>query len=118
MRADEDVLLRRHRLEQPQRLEGPHDAGGGEPPGSAARQVAVVDRHPATGRRHGSAGEVDDAGLARAVGTQQRHGLSPLDPEGDPVDREHSAERATHVGEDEAHVRGRRRGTRAKAPRR
>ena len=70
--ADRDVLQNAQSLEGPHDLEGPADACVAHAIGPQAGDLPSVEPHRAGARRMDAGDHVEDRGLARAVGTDQR----------------------------------------------
>ena len=91
-RAHQDVLKHRHFHEQLGLLEGTHQAVPRDAVQGPARDVgAVVDDAPGA-RRQDAADDVEEGGLAGAVGPDQTENLTWLDGEVDAAERRKAAE--------------------------
>ena len=90
--ADEDVLERRHLLEQPDVLERPPDAALGRRVGRHAGDVLVLEDDRARRRLVDARDHVEERRLAGAVRADQADDRAPLDREVDVVDGDEAAE--------------------------
>ena len=93
---DRDVLEHREAAEQLVDLERAHDAALDAPRLREPRHVLAAEHHPAARGRQRAREQVDEGGLARAVGADQRVARPRLEPE---VDRARDLERAEALGE-------------------
>ena len=90
--ADQQVVQHRGVLEQLDVLEGAGDAASRRWCGGDAGDVLALENEAAAGRLVDAADEVEDRGLAGAVGADDGEDLALLHVEGDPVDRADAAE--------------------------
>src|SRR6185369_9084193 len=73
-------------------LKGTGEAKPGDLVGLHARDVMVLEPHPAAGRRMNAADEVDERGLAGAVRSDQADDLALVDGQAHAIDRVEPAE--------------------------
>jgi hypothetical protein len=104
--AQQQVLEHRGVLEQLDVLEGARDAAPGDLVRGHAGDVLVAEDEPPVGGLVDARDEVEDGGLARAVGPDDREHLAHLDLEGHRVDGPDAAEAHPEVvGREEGHRR-------------
>src|SRR3569833_3250491 len=92
VRADEDVLQRRHVVELPDVLERPCDTELGHLEALVAVDTGTVEDHLALGRPVHPGDDIEDGRLPRAVRTDQSEDLALVDPQLETVDRDDAAE--------------------------
>jgi hypothetical protein len=99
--ADQQVLQHGGVLEQLDVLEGARDAQRRHLVRGALRELDAVEVDAAAGGRVDAADQVEDCGLAGAVGADQREDLAPLHVEADLVDGQHATEAHAQVARGE-----------------